>query len=448
MTRKVHIIEKNGDSIFEKTRRVLQDMFLGCECELRTERTSITTLIACVEIIKKCCDPESLHTDYILEEKSIRRTNTKISNLGLEETVYTPVLHLMLELILSILGVIVFVVLIFLRMGAIIVRQSEKVVIEKFGSFHKVLDSGFHWFFPGIYAKREKIWTKYMFNAKGKLIEYSVSDFRIDMREQVFRFDCTGVYTNDGARVNVQALLYYRVNDAQTCMYEISDLQSALAPTAQTLIKESFGKLSFIESLSCQEFINSHIESWGAMFSKWGIYVERLEIIEIDPTGQVLESMSRQLFAERDRRGRIAHMSGESAKMQLVSEGSKVAAANMGIAEAEVSKKTSQGESEATIIMAQADIDALEVLHQAISVDENRSKTRATNFLIAQNYLDMIKFLGQNKDLNKTIYFPYPVELSGAIKGVTEQLSNIRREPTLQVPITQTEPEDEFDDLN
>lgn len=205
--------------------------------------------------------------------------------------------------------------------------QAEGMVIERFGKFNKVLFSGWNWVIPFIDQPRTITWRKTQIGVDGRLEDETVTAKRIDLRESTFNFMKQEVYTRDTVLLDVNSLMFYRIFDIKKATYEVEDLQSALSNTAQTQLKEVFGRMTFTEALASQRAINEHLVSqFSKLFLGWGIHVERMELLDLMPkavgAGSIGEAMKKQMIAERQRRGDFIISEGKKSAMKLLSEGS------------------------------------------------------------------------------------------------------------------------------
>ena len=151
------------------------------------------------------------------------------------------------------------------------------------------------------------------------------------MREAVFNFLPQEVYTKDTVLLDVNALMYYRITDIKKAIYEVDNLEGALSNTAQTQLKEVFGNMNFSDALTSQTNINEHLKTeFGKLFGAWGIKVERMELLDLSPKGDVSNAMKKQMVAERRRRGEFIRSEGNKTAMRLRAEGNKMVSVNMG----------------------------------------------------------------------------------------------------------------------
>ncbi|KDO29240.1 hypothetical protein SPRG_19906 [Saprolegnia parasitica CBS 223.65] len=172
--------------------------------------------------------------------------------------------------------VVALVVLLFLalllRKSIYVVQQAEGIVIERFGGYHKLLDSGIHFIVPLIDSPRMFSWKRVV-KRNGRMETHDDQQYRIDLRESVFAFPSQEVYTRDTILLDVNSIMFFRIVDVRKAVYEIDDLSSAIANVAQTQLKEVFGNMTFTEALASQSVINAHIQhTFGDRFAQWGLW--------------------------------------------------------------------------------------------------------------------------------------------------------------------------------
>mmetsp|Transcript_14066 Transcript_14066/g.33237 ORF Transcript_14066/g.33237 Transcript_14066/m.33237 type:complete len:249 (+) Transcript_14066:337-1083(+) len=212
--------------------------------------------------------------------------------------------------------------------------------------------------------------------------------------------------------------MYYRIYDVHKAVYEVEDLLGALCQTAQTQLKEVFGNMTFSKALASQKSINEHlVKEFSKVFAAWGIHVERMELLDLQPNSQTQAAMKKQMVAERTRRGEFIRSEGKKAAMRLTAEGTKVVKLNMGLAEQEATRKRSEGEKEARIELARAESSSLETLAAGIRQDGSSN----VDYMVSQRYLELFRSMGKQND-SKKIYLPYD---ANGLTGIIGRLSGV-----------------------
>jgi regulator of protease activity HflC (stomatin/prohibitin superfamily) len=195
----------------------------------------------------------------------------------------------------------------------IIVEMREEVIQERLGKFKKNLKPGFHFLIP--FADRPA--------------------YRREMREQVLDVPSQTCITKDNIEVMVDGLVYIKVMDAHKASYGISNYQAASINLAQTTMRSEVGKITLDDTFSEREAMNENIvREIDKAAGPWGIKVLRYEIKNIRPSNEIVDTMEKQMEAEREKRAEITHSEGfrqarinesegEQKSQVLVSEGAR-----------------------------------------------------------------------------------------------------------------------------
>jgi len=232
--------------------------------------------------------------------------------------------------------VIALFVIILVSKGIKQVPQGQVVIIERLGRYHKTLKAGINFTIPFLDKK------KFV-----KLINYKsvgISDYNIDLREQVYDIPAQSVITKDNISLTIDTLIFYQITEPYKACYEISDLISAVRELSKTTMRNIFGEMELDSCLSSRESINPKLRSiLDEATDKWGVKILRVEIQDIIPPEDLKDDMEKQMRAERAKRQDVT-----------IAEGKKQAA----ILEAEGIKESlllnAQGESQARVLKAEA----------------------------------------------------------------------------------------------
>lgn len=186
-----------------------------------------------------------------------------------------------------------------------IMREYERGVIFLLGRFYKVKGPGLIIVIP--------------------IIQQMV---RVDLRTVVMDVPSQDVISKDNVSVRVNAVLYFRVVDPQKAIINVEDFLAATSQLAQTTLRSVLGQHDLDEMLSSREMLNADIQSiLDARTDGWGIKVSNVEIKHVDLNESMIRAIARQAEAERTRRAKVIHASGEmEASGKLVEAASKLAA--------------------------------------------------------------------------------------------------------------------------
>ena len=290
------------------------------------------------------------------------------------------------------------------------VPQGFEWTVERFGRYTHSMTPGLHFLVPIVYGVGRKI----------------------NMMEQVLDVPSQDVITRDNAVVRVDGVVFFQVLDAAKAAYEVSNLEIATIALVQTNIRTVIGSMDLDESLSNRETINAQLLNVvDQATNPWGIKVTRIEIRDIQPPRDLIDSMARQMKAERERRAVILEAEGHRSSAILRAEGEKQAA----ILEAEGQKEAAFREAEARERLAEAEAKATEMVSNAIA----QGDVQAINYFVAQKYVEAFKELATAPNQKFVLM---PMETSGIIGSIAgigelarEALSNQKSSPRAVSPM-------------
>lgn len=297
--------------------------------------------------------------------------------------------------------------------GVKIVKQSETMVVERLGKYHKTLGSGINIIIPIFDKPRQIAWRYTQQTVTGDIISVFKMRDRIDMRENVYDFPKQNVITRDNVVTEINALIYFQIVDPLKALYEIGNLPNAIEKLTQTTLRNVIGELDLDQSLTSRDTINTKLRIiLDEATNKWGVKVNRVELQDINPPKDIRDAMEKQMRAERDKRATILEAEGDKQSRILDAEGvreSQIQRAE-GQKEAEILK--AEGEAQARIRVAQAEAEAIELVSQAVN---KSTKSDPVQYLIAQQYLETLKTMTEGEK-SKTVFLPY--EASGVLSSL------------------------------
>ena len=271
------------------------------------------------------------------------------------------------------------------------VPQGYEWTVERFGRYTHTMTPGLHFLIPVVYGVGRKV----------------------NMMEQVLDVPSQDVITKDNAVVKVDGVVFFQVLDAAKAAYEVANLEIAMIALVQTNIRTVIGSMDLDESLSQRETINAQLLNVvDHATNPWGVKVTRIEIRDIQPPRDLVDSMARQMKAERDRRAVILEAEGHRQSEILRAEGEKQAA----ILEAEGEKEAAFREAEARERLAEAEANATRMVSEAIA----QGDVQAINYFVAQKYVEAF---GKLATAPNQKFVLMPMESSGiigSIAGVAE----------------------------
>lgn len=325
--------------------------------------------------------------------------------------------------ILTIL-ILVFSTLIVIK-GLRIVKQSEAMVIERLGKYHKTLSAGINIIIPIIDQPRSVQWRYMREDLQGRrFVKFKLRE-RVDLRETVFDFPKQSVITKDNVVTEINAMIYFQITDPVKSVYEINNLPNAIEKLTQTTLRNVIGELDLDDCLTSRDTINNKLRTiLDDATNKWGVKVNRVELQDINPPQDIKEAMEKQMRAERNRRAQIIEAEGTKKAAILEAEGRKGADIN----EAEGAKQAkilkAEGEAAARIQVAEAEAEAIRKITEAVA----ETKADPTQYLIAVKYIDTIEqVLREGGAGQKTVFMPYEASgLMGSVGGMKELLESVK----------------------
>jgi regulator of protease activity HflC (stomatin/prohibitin superfamily) len=284
---------------------------------------------------------------------------------------------------------LVVLVLWLLFAGIKTVPQGFQYTVERFGRYTRTLEPGLNIIIP-------------FFDKIGA---------RMNVMEQVLEVPTQEVITRDNASVASDAIAFYQVLNAAEAAYQVAHLENAILNLTMTNIRSVMGSMDLDELLSNRDKINDrllHVVDEAA--KPWGVKITRVEIKDIAPPKDLVESMARQMKAERDKRAQVLEAEGSRNAQILRAEGAKQSA----ILQAEGQREAAFRNAEARERLAEAEAKATKMVSEAIAA----GNVQAINYFVAQKYTEALASVGTAPN-SKIVLMPMEASsLIGSLGGI------------------------------
>jgi regulator of protease activity HflC (stomatin/prohibitin superfamily) len=276
-----------------------------------------------------------------------------------------------MDSILSILAPMILVVVGYTIGSTKIITQGNQALVERLGKYHKRLQPGLNYIIPFV----DRI---------------AVED---TTREQVLDTEPQQAITKDNIPVTVDAVVFWRIQDLKDAYYNVEDVEMGIENLVKTTLRSMIGELPLDETYSARTQINQNLLAQLAQATQgWGVEVIRVEVQEITPPREVLESLAKARAAESEKQAEI--FKAEGAKAAAISE-------------------------------AEGTVKSLEILSRALH--ETPNSREVLQYLVAQRFVEANQKLGESP--NSKVVFIDPRALTEAMTDLMGNEVEIQTSP-------------------
>lgn len=273
--------------------------------------------------------------------------------------------------IFSILASMILVVVGYTIGSTKIVTQGNQALVERLGKYHKRLQPGLNSIIPFV----DRI---------------AVED---TTREQVLDTEPQQAITKDNIPVTVDAVVFWRIKDLKDAYYNVEDVELGIENLVKTTLRSMIGELVLDETYAARTEINQKLLAQLAQATQgWGVEVIRVEVQEITPPKEVLDSLAKARAAESEKQAEI--FKAEGAKAAAISE-------------------------------AEGTVKSLEILSKALH--ETPNSREVLQYLVAQRYVEANQKLGESP--NSKVVFIDPRALTEAMTDLMGNEVEIHTDP-------------------
>jgi len=305
-----------------------------------------------------------------------------------------------------VLGVFAVIIIVLLVKTAVIVPQRSEFVVERLGKYRQSLSAGFHILVPFI----DKV------------------AYKRSLKEEVMDIPSQDCITTDNVTVSVDGILYIQVVDSKLSAYGIDDYKFAAGQLAQTSLRSVIGKIELDRTFEERDSLNQQVvAAIDEAAQNWGVKVLRYEIKDITPPQSVMESMEKQMRAEREKRAAIATSEGERQSRINRAEGLKKEA--IAVSEGEKQRRINEAEGQAQEIelVATATAEGIKKVAESLNLDGGET---AANLRVAEKYI--AEFGNLAKESNTMIIPANMGDISSMVATVMSVLGHAKKTPPIQ----------------
>ncbi len=303
-----------------------------------------------------------------------------------------------------------------------IVKQARMGIIMRLGKFHKEAKTGIHFLVPFVDSMA----------------------YMIDLREMVVDFPPQPVITKDNVTMQIDTVVYYKVTDPKSYVFEIANPIAAIENLTATTLRNIIGDLDLDETLTSRDLINAKMRTiLDEATDIWGIKVNRVELKNIMPPRDIQAAMEKQMRAERERREAILQAEGEKQSKILIAEGEKQSAILKAEAKKEAMIREAEGEKQSKILAAEGEASAIRQTFEARAEGEAKvivqtqeasaaglrmvfsamKESDVDDNILALKSMEALVKLGESES-SKLVLPSDAVNFLGTFKGIKEVLTD------------------------
>ena len=302
--------------------------------------------------------------------------------------------------LLIILSVLIFIFILIIICNIKIVKQTEKVIVERLGAYRTTWGVGMHMLMP--FFDRIAV--------------------RVSMKEQVRDFEPQSVITKDNVTMQIDTVVFYVVTDAKLYAYGVENPMAAINYLSATTLRNIIGELLLDECLTSRELINEKMRKiLDEATDPWGIKVNRVEVKNILPPKDIREAMEKQMRAEREKREKVLLAEGQKQSAILVAEGQKQSQILTAEAEKQMAILRAEGEAESLRKVKQAEADGIRAVREAEAEGlKMLNASKPTDPVVTLRYYESLAKIADGKATK--IFLPNNLEKADSLASVVKEV--------------------------
>ena len=283
--------------------------------------------------------------------------------------------------------------------GIVIVQQQERMVVQRFGRFDKVVGPGFRFLVPIVY-----------------------SGTKVGIWERTQRVPTQKYITTDNVVVDLDFVIYYQVlpddDNPRKAVLDVQSFEAAVVNLAVAELRSIIGNISLADALAERERIQGRLQmALDENTGRWGVKVRNVAINEIDPPPGVKQAMEREKSAAAIKTAEITESEGQRQAQINRAEGEKESAILQAEGNRQAAILEAEGDQQATILRAQGFSTALERIHNVANTVDAKT--------MSLQYFDTLKSLGSSPSTK----FIFPMEFTSMLSpflgmGSSQQPNN------------------------
>ena len=289
-------------------------------------------------------------------------------------------------------GVVVLLAVVIIARTVNIIQQGYVGIVKRVGEFHSVRQPGITYLIP--------------------LVDDMVL---VDIRETPRTGDKQDVITRDNVTVSVNATIFSQVVDARLALFSVSNYFIAIDQLSRTTLRAIFGGMTLDDALSQRERINAQLQAqMESVTDKWGIRINRIEIVDIMPPQTILNALALQKQADQEKRALILKSEGQQQSFVNIADGQKQAQIKTAEGDKQSAILRAEGQRQAAILEAEGRAQAIGTVYTAIQ-QANPSST-----LVSILQLDTLSKFADSENAKIVV----PVETAG-LMGAAQVLRSV-----------------------